>query len=87
MTALLSFLSQPDDWRAIVLRNSRRSFSTRMSLSRYLRRDAAERGAKGIEITVLRHGREMEQLTQKVVDDLCEDIKKEDAEDDSKEDA
>ena len=49
--------------------------------------ETAERGAKGIEITVLRHGKEMEKLTQKAVDDLCEDIKKEDAEEDSKEDA
>ena len=43
--------------------------------------ETAERGAKGIEITVLRHGQEMEQLTQKAVDDLCEDIKREDEED------
>ena len=49
--------------------------------------ETAERGAKGIEITVLRHGQEMEMLSQKVVEDLCEDIKREDAEEDSKEDA
>ena len=48
--------------------------------------ETAERGAKGIEISVLRHGEEMEQLTKEAVEALCEDIKKEDAEEDSKED-
>ena len=40
------------------------------------------RGAKGIIITVLRHGqKDMEQLNTDVVLKLCEDIQKEDEED------
>ena len=44
--------------------------------------ETAERGAKGIIITVLRHGqKDMEQLNTDVVLKLCEDIQKEDEED------
>ena len=42
--------------------------------------ETAERGAKGIEITVMRHGEEMQQLSNEVVQKLCEELEKEDAE-------
>ena len=42
--------------------------------------ETAERGSKGIEIAVLRHGKEMEMLDADAVEKVCEEIAKEDAE-------
>ena len=49
--------------------------------------ETAERGSKGIIITVMRHGqKDMDQLSKEVVMKLCAEIEKEDAEGDAKED-
>ena len=42
--------------------------------------ETAERGSKGIEIAVLRHGKETEMLDADAVEKVCEEIAKEDAE-------
>ena len=42
--------------------------------------ETAERGSKGIEIAVLRHGKELEMLDADAVEKVCEEIAKEDAE-------
>ena len=48
--------------------------------------ETAERGSKGILITVMRHGqKDMDQLPTEYVLKLCEEIQKEDGEADSKE--
>ena len=43
--------------------------------------ETAERGSKGIEIAVLRHGKELEMLDADAVEKICEEVAKEDAED------
>jgi|EP00942_MAST-04A_sp_MAST-4A-sp1_P013633 20S proteasome alpha/beta subunit len=43
--------------------------------------ETAERGSKGIEVAVLRHGKELEMLDAETVEKICEEIAKEDAED------